>query len=471
MRLAGTAVFYFITQVIRTGVGFLATLYFARNLGADILGKYFVVVALLAWINIPWQGINTALSKRLSEQEDQDEFFSSALSLNIVLFAIMTFIIIVLRDYVNRYVGVEVHIFLIYLIAGQILLLTAEGILQGENKVEWAGITNTVDQLARACIQVLLIAIGFSFTGLLIGHAAGLIMAGLLGFVLIDVKPSIPDKKHLESIYSYAKFAWLGKMKYRTFGWMDTLVLNLFVASSFIGVYEIAWSIASFLVIGTIAISSTLFPEISKESHEENLEEVRNLLDESLVFAGILSIPGIFGALVLGSDLLRIYGEEFTQGAWILTILVLARTIGAYSRQTLNTINAVNRPDVAFRINSAFIISNIILNITLIYLFGWYGAAIATAVSTGIILGLSYRSLCSILGSFQPPYKEIAVQVSAGAVMGVIVWVIREFSPWNNLYAVVGMVFFGAGVYFLLLVLFSGRIRRKFFSLVPQSQS
>jgi len=295
-----------------------------------------------------------------------------------------------------------------------------------------------------------------------------MVAAGLVGLVLFEVRPSLPRADHVRSLVSYARYSWLGTLSSRTFGWMDTLVLSFFVAPGLIGIYEVSWRLASVLVLVSTSIQHTLFPEISGLSSDGNREEIHFFLNEALFYAGVFTIPGLFGALVLGSKVLRIYGAEFTRGGGILLILIVARMVDAYGSQLLSAINAINRPDVAFRINFVFLISNLVLNIGLISLFGWYGAAVATATSAGSTLILSYLALSRLVDPPGIPAVGIAKQVLAAGTMATVVWALRAALPWQNMYVTVALVFVGAAIYALLLLAIYGRVRAKTRSLLPR---
>lgn len=55
-------------KLLSSVLGFVATVYFARILGAQVLGYYAVTLALLSWLQIGTaDGVGSALVKRISE--------------------------------------------------------------------------------------------------------------------------------------------------------------------------------------------------------------------------------------------------------------------------------------------------------------------------------------------------------------------------------------------------------------------
>jgi len=118
----------------------------------------------------------------------------------------------------------------------------------------------------------------------------------------------------------------------------------------------------------------------------------------------------------------------------------------------LNTVDAVDRPDLTFRINAIFVVLNVILNVLLIWQFGWYGAAVATTISAGVGLGLGYYYAKTII-EVSIPVGEIAKQLVAACIMGFIVYSGRLLFG-ESLATVIGLVVLGAAVYFSALLFY-----------------
>ena len=465
MRLAKTTIVHFISQSGKAAAGFIITLYLARTVGAGVLGEYFVVVALVTWFTVPGNGISNAMTKRISEGEDKGEYLTSAFVMNAVVLVFISAILMVFQEQVESYIGAPVLYLLIYLLIAQSLFKHVNAGLNGQKMVAKAGIIQFFERILRGGTQIGLVYLGYELGGILAGHITSLLVLCLTGYLLYDISFSIPEKHHFRSLASYARYSWLGSMKSRTFGWMDTIILNFFVVSSVIGVYEIAWRLASFLVILSVSISTAIFPEISEVSSDNKYDEVHSILSDSLAFSGMFVIPGFVGALVLGPELLRIYGTEFTQGNVVLLVLIAARGIGAYEKALTQTINAINRPDIAFRINLILISTNLFFNVVLVYLFGWYGAAFATTASILITLLMAYRGISKTIGRPNIPSGEVSKQVLASIIMGGVIYILSGFG--SSMLFTVALVGIGAVIYGVCLTALSKRFKDKIISLTP----
>ncbi len=470
MRIGKQTLIYFLSQVTVSLTGFIATFLIARLLGAEILGQYVLTVGILFWLTIPANAVATALQKRLSEGTEQSQLITAGLFIGIVIGVSLSVTVLLAGPFVDRYVGAEVNTLVAVTLFGSVLFTVVRAVLIGLKRVGVSGGVNAIEQAIRTLAQVSLLLVGYGLSGLLVGHAFSLFVAALIAGYLVTHLGSVSlrrfDRSHVHRLGSFARYSWLGAVHSKTLGWMDTLVLGFFVSSSLIGIYEVAWSISSALILLSLSVKQTLFPHISELDTDDDHDQIQHLFNEGLIFIGLFTVPGLFGAAVLGPRILRIYGPEFTDGAVILLLLIVARIFAEFGSQFVNVINALNRPDAAFRINLAFITTNLVLNVLLISQFGWIGAASATALSSALTLALGYRSLSNIIGVPSVPVREIAFEFIAAILMAAVLVGVLPVVPRSH-YLTLGLVGFGSVVYVLVLVSLSERVRQKALELLP----
>ncbi|ELY51675.1 oligosaccharide flippase family protein [Natronolimnohabitans innermongolicus] len=465
MRLGQTSAVYLVSKVLGSVLGFLATVYFARVLGEDVLGQYALVLAVVTWLGIGGKvGINRAITKRISEGEEPEEFTGAGLVVMGAMMTIVAVAVIVFREQVNAYVGVPVAEFVVLLLFVTLYKSLINASLKGNHLVHVYAILSTGRQGTRAVAQIGLVALfGLGLSGMLWGYAIGYLVTATIGLWVLGLRPSMPGKEHIVSLFEYAKYAWLGSIRGESFETVDIAVLGFFVTQGLVGIYSVAWSIGKFLDIFGSAVSNTLFPEMSKVSAENDANAIAGLAEDGLTYAGLILIPGLVGALVIGDRLLQIYGDSFVAGTDVLAILVLALLIYTYNKQLLSILNAIDRPDLAFRANGVFIVVNVILNVILIWQIGWVGAAVATALSAAVGLVLAYYYASSYV-PFSLPVAEITRQWIAAIGMGATVYVVRQLTETHwlaeyNAAFVVALVSVGAAVYFGTLFVISRTFR------------
>lgn len=450
MRIGQTSFVSFLSQFLSSVIGFLATVYITRSLGSAVFGEYMLVIALVIWLQvIGVLGIENAVTKRLSETGESGGTFSAGIALVLATFSVLTVVVLVFAEQINGYVGAEVAFYIpLLLFAGMGFKFVAAA-LRGQHKVHLASVLQPFDRTVRSSLQILVLFLGFGLVGLLAGYVVAGIVTTAVGFYYLSVKFERPGKEEFQSIVSFAQYAWLGRLGSRTFSSMDTIVLGLFVSSSFIGYYEVAWNLASILAIFGVAIAQTLFPEVSRSASEGDHEHVSSLITDSLSYTGLFLIPGFVGSFLIGDLVLRIYGNEFQRAVTVLVLLIAARLIYEYGNQLINGLNGIDRPDLAFRLNFVFVVVNVSLNLALVYLYGWHGAAIATLISAFVTFVLAYYTFTQII-PLTVPYTELRNQVLAALGMAVIVHAGRFVLP-ERVLAGVALVGIGGAAYILLL--------------------
>lgn len=467
MRLGQTSIVHFLSSLLASVLGFVATIYIARMLGAEPLGIYNLAVGLVSWLAIVGKvGISKAITKRVSEGSEKGAYSIAGVSVILGLFSVVTVGIFLFRGQLIAYIGYPATLYIVLILFVVLTNGLVNALLVGLHLVHVSGFLSPIRTGSRAFAQIALIATGASTAGLFVGHIAGFTIGILVGGYFITKrlpKPSLPERRHFESLTDFAKFSWLGSLQSRMFSYTDIIVLGFFVTPGLIGIYAVAWNVAQFLILFSGTLKSTLFPEMSAISAQGDSQAISRIVEQSLTFCGLFLVPGLLGGALLGERILRIYGPEFPKGDTVLTILIAGNLLMGYQNQLLNTLNAIDRPHLAFRVNVVFVIVNVVLNATLIYLYGWIGAAVATTVSVAVSLVLAYRQVSNLI-TFDVPVREISKQWLAALLMAGVVYVGLEVERTygllgHNVATVLVLVGVGAGVYFLGLVGLSREFR------------
>ncbi len=448
----------FLSKMVMSFSGFVATIVLTRTLGQERYGAYVVVLSVLAWVAIAGNlGLSPAVKKRVSEADDGN-YVVSGIIVQLILYAIVAICLWIARPYLNVYMEVDATGILILLLAVKLAVDLVQSVLEGQHLVHISSLLSPVQWTSRSVVQVALVLAGFGLTGAFAGYVVGAVVAVLVGVYFVSFDLSVPSRQDFDRLGSYAQFSWLASVKGRTFLSMDTLVLAVFVSNSVIAVYEIAWNLASLFAIFGSSVSRTLFPEMSRISSMEGANnEIAELLRVGLAYSGLFIIPGLVGAAIVGDVVLTIYGSGFQTGYYILLILTFARLLYGYQGQFLTVLDGINRPDLTFRINGVFVAVNLVLNILLTWQYGWYGAATATTTSAALGLVFGYYYANRII-NVTVPIDVIGKQLFAAGVMALGVYGGRLLVG-DSLPLVFVLVIGGSGVYFSVLLAISREFR------------
>lgn len=261
MTIQRSSITVFSSQIAFTIAGFLATMYFAHVLGAEILGMYYlfftVVSILLLFMDV---GLGGGTIKRISEGKEKSEFFTASLFMHTFTLAVASVVVYLFRDYFSHYIGADILFFLILVLVVFRYSHFFRAVLSGEKKVGTSSIITLIAQLARTGSQVLLVILGFKLFGLLWGLCIGTFLSIPLGMKFIEVKLKKPEIYHVKSIFAFSKYSFgIGFGEY-LYQWMDLMVIGLFLPKMYAGVYGACWVFSSIAIFATTAIGSTLFP-------------------------------------------------------------------------------------------------------------------------------------------------------------------------------------------------------------------
>lgn len=459
------------SDVVITVVGFAGTLYFARTLGAGPLGTFALGLTVVQVFLVLDFGVGHAAMKRISADNEADAHFSAALLVygGVLVGAVAA--ILLFRERVNAYLGGEFALIVAVIFAFQRLYQMLNTAIKGRNRVHVRDSIDAAEQLVRVGAQALLVFLGFRTLGLFLGYATSFAVAVLVASLYylrrLSLSVTVPSRDHFRSLYEFSKYAWIGQFKSRALSWTDVTVMGFFVANSVIGVYQVAWTLAMTFQILAKSLGRNLFPEVSEEDSSGGSERVASLARQSFVFAGLLPIPGVVGAALLGDRVLYVYGAEFREGATILVVLAGVSLLRAYEGSVYSIANGVNRPRISFVSSLLFVVANVGLNVLLVSRYGAIGAAVATVLAVLVSLVVAYR-LVGRHVEFSLPIGEVGLQVGAAAVMGVLVWWLESrLAPLSfpELLLVVGL---GAGVYFALVVGVSEEVRSTVLDVTPR---
>ena len=462
MSIQRSSITVFLSQIGITILGFISLMYFAHLLGAEILGIYFVYIAMFNLISMfADAGLGFGTVKRISEGRDIGEFFTASLLMHTATLLLCIMALYILRDRIDDYVGANIWHFLILSLFFLRYTQLIRNTLIGEKKVGISYMINFVEQLTKFFFQIVLITLGYQIYGLVGGLCIALFVNIPLGLKFVCIKLKKPGIRHVKSIFAYSKYAFPLNFNEYLYQSMSILIIGFLLPKSYSGIYGASWSFSSAAALASIAISSTLFPYISGWSAKGQIEEIRNAYSEALTYSLMLVIPIFAGVLIFSKDLLYYaYGGAFITGWLALIILTGARLIESVQIVTKGALAGMDRPDLVLKIALFTIPLNLIANLVLIYAIGIVGAAIATFVTIAVSLMLSLKYADGIV-PITIPWKDIRDESVSALVMISIVLLGLHFSPVVGLQTLGAYVVIGAAVYFSTLLTINGKIRDK----------
>lgn len=477
MNLVKSALQLIASRAFKSVLGFLAVVIFSRELGASALGIYYPFLALLGILSIPANfGINGATEKRISEGKNKSEYLGTALAVKVPLALAICILIYAGRDYVNLYLGADLALLLAFtLFLDQIGGLSLP-VLRGELRVGVTSVIEILRPLGWLVVGLALHTVGYGVTGLVYGYLIGTLAILLIGWWKVSIEIGRPTYKQAQSLLNFGKYSLILVLGGYIFSWIDVSILTLFsisnpsITRAEIGAYENAWRLSLIVIMASRAISTTIFPQFSQWDSQDATNQIEKVIPKAALPSILIVIPSFIGISIISKDLLRIlFGQEFTVAWLALIILSGGMILQSIHGIIAKPLQALNRPDLSAYATVISILTNIILNIILIWKYGIEGAAIATSISFSVNTLLHIRYLRGFL-NIKLPLREAVWSLVASVVMGVCVYGLRLIVSMESIFDLLLLVFCAIVVYSVIILMYSP-IRNNLFQTIKQSMS
>ncbi|WP_206756615.1 flippase [Aerosakkonema funiforme] len=161
-----------------------------------------------------------------------------------------------------------------------------------------------------------------------------------------------------------------------------TIVLGATLGTKQVGMYAVASKIAELLVFILVAVNSILAPLVASLHAKGERTELQRIVRIGvwIVFAISLSIAVIL--LIFGRQLLSLFGAEFTASYPILVVLIVSQLINAMSGPVSLLLNMTGYHGDSAKILAISATINIGLNIAITPIYGAFGTALVTAITS-----------------------------------------------------------------------------------------
>lgn len=446
-------------QIVFTTAGFLSTIYFARTVGADTLGAYFLFISYYSIFNIVSDGgLGGAAVKRISEGEQKNEYFSASLAARSILLLIVVICLLIFKDLFSDLNASGLFGWLpVIMIANFLSGGVAIGVA-GTGKMGIRFTCNTITVILAIIFQVVAIYFGYGAVGLAAGMIAGLIIGGIIEYRFLGLRLVRFGWNHLKSLSTFAFWLFLTSAGVMVFTQADTVMIGYFMNNSDVGIYRIVLQFTMVATFVTFTLRNTLWPRVSWWGKRGQIGLVEESLSRAISYSLALAVPVLIGGVLLGDKLLfYFYGAEFAKGYLTLTVLLAVQVVNVFQFFFTMYLDALDRPKESFKVTAVGLVANIILNLALIPMIGILGAAIATLVTMSMNALLAKNSLSKMI-TIRLERESLLNIIKAAVVMGIFVGGLRLLVPFSSIWTTLVDVIIGGFVYSILVLKFDKKI-------------
>lgn len=162
--------------------------------------------------------------------------------------------------------------------------------------------------------------------------------------------------------------------------WMSIFILGLWATKSEIGIYGTAFRIAAAVSMILIAVNSISAPKFAALYKKKQIKELTQTVRQTTKLMTLIAGPLLVLFLMFPDFIMGLFGPEFKSGGIILAVLAVGQFVNVITGSVGYLLVMSGNEKLIRNRSVVFAVFSLILNVTLIPLWGLLGAAIATSI-------------------------------------------------------------------------------------------
>jgi O-antigen/teichoic acid export membrane protein len=448
-RIAKNTTVLFISQIITYVIGFFIAIYMANYLGPLGFGIIQTALALTAIYGVFTDlGLGTLTVREVSRDKALAKKYVANTTVMKIILSFFTFFLIFVTVNVIHYSQQEIYV--IYIITASVIFNSFSGvfysIFQSYQEMEFqslAAIMNSILMLIGVITVIYYHLNVLAFASLYLISNAVVFVYALIFYIRkfhlpkIEVdydfwKPAIMAALPLSFVSIFSLIA------YR----IDTVLLSILKTSVQVGYYGASYNLMMVFLFLPGVFSTAIFPVFSNffVSSEDSLKYTYK---KSFKYLTILSLPIAVGVSLLSPQIIHFIYPKFIPSIEILQILIWSIPITFLNYIFGTIIPAMNRQNLLLKITFISMTVNISLNLVLIPIYSYIGAAVVTIITELIVFILCFYILSKSFSKINLP-SVIIKPALASIVMALFIITIKL-----NLFL---EIFIAAIIYFAVII-------------------
>lgn len=262
-------------------------------------------------------------------------------------------------------------------------------LFQGFNRVDWSAVVNVVNNVGRVLFVVAFVALGFGVTGALFGYVAGFLSAAAIGgyvaytrfYSEYDPAPAVEEglpRRIIEYSIPLTATRTANVIDRK----IDTILVGVLLNMTAVGYYTVAKQVADFVAAPASSLGYTISPAIGEQSSADRKDRARTLYEHSVEYVLLAYLPAVAGLVLVAEPMVRyIFGENYLGAVPAVQVFAGFVLVSALNNVTSDGLDFLGRARSRAITKTGMAISNVVLNILLIPIFGVVGAAVATVIT------------------------------------------------------------------------------------------
>lgn len=446
LELGKKSAFVFVFNIISQFVNFISVIVIARVLKSEVYGQYIYITSFLSFFSIiPNLGLDKGLISFLSRNEftnrEKKSFLSYSILLTTVLGLIVVFITYLANDIiVERLLNKSDNMMLFNILLPTIVLSIISSKLSTSLKAirKIKAVTfmesafNPIIKIIILCYIVFVLK-NNTYYSLVISNYIVVILSIIYYFYKLykfDLIGKIQkDCKNFDIVKYSAPllFTSIGIILSQN---VDKYMIGYFIGEESVAIYRIALQFGTISSIALMSVNTIFSPMISNLFYDNKIDELKSMYILTTKWVTVFNMM-VFGMIIVFSkDIMRIAGDDFVKGGNVLIIVAIGQVINSIVGSVGNINSMTGKPKYELFSSSVAMISNIILNVLLIPIYGVNGAAVATACSIAIENILNFKLMYNRF-KFNPYNKYYFILALITILSSTMIFFISRFININ----------------------------------------
>lgn len=452
--------------------GYINRLLMSRMLGPEGYGLYGLTLPFQGIFQIlSAGGLPPAISKYVAQYNAQDE---KALTRQVIYTAtkfmvLMAILLSIILLFSSDFIANEIfHKPLVVWPLRAVSLITPfsvivgamRGAFQGVYKNEYTVYNRMAEQLATIVFAVVFVYCGLYAMGAVLGGAFGFIVSAITAVLLYKkfISPMFYSEDSLDlSLKEELKLLWmlicfavpvaitaLSEMAIYDVG---TLVIGVFMLATDVGFYNAADPISRIPLVISLSISTVLLPATAEAYVLKDQKLLQEYVVDCLRYCILTVIPMCVVISMFSMPIIQLlFGNVYTPGSGVLSILVIGMSFYSVYMISSSILQGVGNPRLPMYILLLGTLVNIALNVVFVNMMGIIGAAIATTITTAILMIVIMLFVIRTT-KISIPWKNILLVLICNLILMVVCYVIPK-----TLFGLIVGIIIGSSIYIVSLI-------------------
>ena len=454
--------------------GYVNRLLMSRMLGPEGYGLYGLTLPFQGIFQIlSAGGLPPAISKYVAEYNSQNkkaltrQIIYTATKFMVLMAIMLSIVLLFSSDFIaNNIFHKPLVVWPLRAVSiitpFSVIVGAMRGAFQGVYKNEYTVYNRMAEQISTIVFACVFVYCGLYAMGAVLGSAFGFIVSAVTAVYLYKkfISPmfysedslDLSFKEELKLLWMLIKFAVpvaitaLSEMAIYDVG---TLIIGILMLSTDVGYYNAADPISRIPLVISLSVSTVLLPATSEAYALKNHKLLQEYVVDCLRYSILTVLPlCVLISLFSTPVLVILFGQVYVPSSGVLSVLVIGMSFYSIFMISSSILQGTGNPRLPMYILLVGTVVNILLNYVLVYYMGIIGAALATSLTTCILMIVIMYFVIRYT-KISIPWKNILMIVLSNIILMIPCLIIPKTIIGSIIALVLGLIIYMLSLIFL----------------------